>query len=66
VQSLMANTDDLLALGDELGALFQKLPADYRQGEARLRSDDPDQVRRLLDQAHALLIQRLKREADPP
>lgn len=66
VQGMMANTDDLLALGGELAALFQKLPADYRQGEARLRADDPDQLRRLLEQAHALLVQRLKREADAP
>jgi DNA repair protein SbcD/Mre11 len=66
VQGLMTNTDDLLTLGGELAALFQKLPADYRQGEARLRLEDPAQLRGLVDQAHALLVRRLKNEADSP
>jgi DNA repair protein SbcD/Mre11 len=62
VDDLMADEADLMALGTALSSLFQKLPADYRQGEDRLRSDDPQQMRNLVAQAHALLVQRLKKE----
>lgn len=60
---LTANDADLLALGQQLATLFQKLPPDYRQGDARIKADDPQQIRELVIQAHALLAQRLKREA---
>jgi DNA repair exonuclease SbcCD nuclease subunit len=63
VDSLTSREGDLLALGKELSSLFQKLPADYRRGEVRIRPDDPQQMREIVDQAHALLIQRLKRDA---
>ncbi|MFO7714403.1 exonuclease SbcCD subunit D [Desulfosarcina sp.] len=63
VDTLTSSGSDLLALSDELAALFQKLPADYRSGDARLRPDDPQQMRELVDQAHALLVRRLKKDA---
>ncbi len=63
VEDLVADEADLAALGEVLSSLFQKLPPDYRQGEARLRPDDPAQMRELVAQAHALLVQRLKKEA---
>jgi DNA repair protein SbcD/Mre11 len=66
VADLAADPDALKALGDELTTLLQKLPADYRQETARIRPDDPDAMRRLVAQAHALLIRRLGTEADAP
>ena len=63
VDELTADDDDLLALGQQLSTLFQKLPPDYRQGDARIKADDPQQIRELAIQAHALLTQRLKKEA---
>jgi hypothetical protein len=66
VDALAANDDDLLALGQQLSALFQKLPPDYRQGDARIKPDDPKQMRERVIQAHALLAQRLKKEAAGP
>ncbi len=66
VDDLMSNETDLLALGKELSNLFQKLPPDYRQGDSRLQPDDPDRMRELVAQAHALLVQRLKKEVTDP
>jgi DNA repair exonuclease SbcCD nuclease subunit len=63
VDGLMANPPDLLELGNELSSLFQKLPPDYRQGDANLQPDDPEQLRQLVEQAHALLVHQLKKEA---
>jgi len=63
VDALTADDDDLLALGQQLATLFQKLPPDYRQGDARIKMEDPRQIRELTIQAHALLAQRLKKEA---
>ena len=63
VDDLMSIDTDLLALGKTLSGLFQKLPPDYRQGESRLQPDDPQQMRELVEQARALLVQRLKKEA---
>lgn len=63
VDDLMSSDADLLALGKGLSTLFQKLPPDYRQGESRLQPDDPQQMRDLVEQARALLVQRLKKEA---
>lgn len=63
VEDLTADEADLKALGSALSSLFQKLPPDYRQGEARLNPDDPRQIRELVAQAHALLVHRLKKEA---
>lgn len=62
VDALLADEAALSALGDELASLFQKLPADYRQGDTRLQPDDPVQMRDLVSQAHALLVHRLKKE----
>ncbi|BBO81718.1 metallophosphoesterase [Desulfosarcina ovata subsp. sediminis] len=61
VERLSSSPDDLQALGDELAPLFQKLPADYRQNAASFRPDDPEAMARLLAQAHALLVQRLRK-----
>ena len=63
VEALTSCESDLLALNSELASLFQKLPADYRQGEMRIRPDDPQQIREIVDQAHALLVRRLKKDA---
>ena len=63
VDDLMANDPELLELGKALSTLFQKLPPDYRQGDARLQPDDPEQLRELMAQAHALLVNRMKKEA---
>ena len=63
VDALAADNDSLLALGKELASLFQKLPPDYRQGDAGLHAEDPQQMRELVEQAHALLARRLKKEA---
>lgn len=65
VDDLASNDPELLALGRELSTLFQKLPPDYRQGESRIQPDDPQQMRELVEQAHALLVHRLKKEAAP-
>lgn len=61
VETLVASSDRLLALGEALASL--KLPPEYRQMEGRLRPEDPVQMRALVDQAHALLVRRLTKEA---
>lgn len=66
VDDLTASETDLLALGNELAGLFQKLPPEYRRGDAKLQPDNPEQMRELIAQAHALLVQRLKKEAAGP
>lgn len=63
VDDLSSGDTELLELGRQLSTLFQKLPPDYRQGESRIRPDDPEQMRELVAQAHALLVHRLKKEA---
>ncbi len=63
VQALTCDDDALLALGQELASLFQKLPPDYRQGDTSLQPEEPQQMRELIEQAHALLARRLKKEA---
>lgn len=62
VDDLMADETALLALGKALSSLFQKLPPDYRQGDARVRPEEPQQMRELVAQTHALLVHRLKKE----
>jgi DNA repair exonuclease SbcCD nuclease subunit len=66
VGDLVDNQSELLALGDVLATVFQKLPAEYRQGEARIRPDDPQMMRELLEQAHALLVRRLAKADGGP
>lgn len=51
-------------LAEELGPLFRKLPAEYRQDMEALQPDDADQMRRIIDQSHDLLIRRLMRAGD--
>ncbi len=67
VEALQADDTELSVLAEALAGLFQKLPADYRQGETRLQPEDPaqmrDQMRDLVSQAHALLVHRLKKES---
>ncbi len=62
VTVMKADKDNLLSLGNELSILFRKLPAEYRQGEGALDPKNPQQLRQILDQAHALLAQGLKKE----
>jgi hypothetical protein len=66
VGELIADADKLMALGEELAMVFQKLPADYRLGESRIHPGDPMQMRELVEQAHALLVRRLRKEDGQP
>lgn len=63
VAQVATDEEELLALGEELSDLLKKVPPDYRQGEDRLRIDDPNQLREIVVQAHALLARRLRKEA---
>jgi hypothetical protein len=51
-------------LAEELAPLFRKLPAEYRQGMDALQPDNADQMRRIIDQSHDLLVRRLMRAGD--
>lgn len=62
VDELMSNDSELLTIGKELSRLFQKLPPDYRLGDSRVQPDDPEQMREIVQQAHALLVQSLRKE----
>lgn len=62
VDQLVSNDVDLVDLGKELSSLFQKLPPEYRLGESALQLNDPDRMKALVAQAHALLAHRLKKE----
>ena len=66
VDNLRSSETDLLAVGRELSSLFRKLPPEYRQGDSRIRPDDPEQMRELVEQAYALLANSLKKEATAP
>jgi len=64
---LAQDESKLVALGEEaLSTVIQKLPADYRTGEARIRLDDPEMIRELVEQAQALLVQRLRKADEGP
>jgi len=64
---LVQDESKLVALGEEaLSTVIQKLPADYRTGEARIRLDDPEMIRALIEQAQALLVQRLRKADEGP
>ena len=58
-----SDEDQLRAIGDELQSLYRKLPAEYRRGSRAMDPNDPDQIRLLMAQAQALLIQYFKQEA---
>ena len=67
VEELTQDDSKLLALGAEaMAAVFKKLPADYRSGESRIRPDDPGKMRELVEQAQALLVQRLSKADGRP
>jgi len=63
VTDLKADEDSLLVLTDELAGLFRKLPAEYRQSEDAFDPGKPQRMRRIVDQAQAVLVQRLKKGA---
>ena len=63
VAQIESDEDQLRTLGEELQGLYRKLPAEYRRGSRAIDPNDPDQLRRLMDQAQALLIQHFKQEA---
>jgi DNA repair exonuclease SbcCD nuclease subunit len=63
VTDIKADEDSLLMLGSELSTLFRKLPAEYRQSEGALNPEDPGRLSQIVDQAHALIAQGLKKEA---
>jgi DNA repair exonuclease SbcCD nuclease subunit len=62
VSDLQAGDDLLRGLGEELGALFRKLPAEYRRGDRAIEPGNHTHLRRVLQEAHALLIRELKKE----
>ena len=67
VRDLVEDDSQLLTIGNEaLSSVFQKLPADYRLGESRIRSDNPQRMRELVEQAHALLVRRLRKTDGGP
>jgi len=63
VAAVQADNDLLRILGDELAGLFRKLPAEYRQEDGALDPADTVQLRQIVDQAQALLIKGLQKEA---
>ena len=63
VTDLKADDNSLLDLGSELTVLFQKLPVEYRRSEDALRMDDPVCLRKIVDEAHAILKVKLAKEA---
>jgi hypothetical protein len=63
VAEIEADEDKLLALGAALSPLLRKMPVEYRQGDRALAMEDPDCWRKIVRQAHDLLIQGLKTEA---
>ncbi|MBL0715880.1 MAG: hypothetical protein JJV98_19510, partial [Desulfosarcina sp.] len=63
VADLRTDDDHLLTLGAALSPLFRKLPAEYRQGDSALNPENPERLREIVDQAHALLVQGLKKKA---
>lgn len=60
VAVIAADDDLLLALGEDLAALFRKLPADYRRGDQAIDPANPAHIRRLVQEAQALLVRELK------
>ena len=62
VDEILADSDQLATLGDELAPLFRKLPVAYRQGRGALDPADTDQMRRIVEQAQALLTRGLIKE----
>ena len=62
VDTIAREDDLLLDLGRELDALLRKLPAEYRQGPEAIDSANPDHLRRIVREAHALLVHELKKE----
>ena len=60
IAAIEADEDLLRSLGDELGSLFRKLPAEYRRGSRALDPTNPDHLRRILAEAQAMLTQNLK------
>lgn len=66
VETLQADDDSLLSLGDSLAGLLRKLPAEYRQGDASIGPEDTQRLRRIVDQACSMLVRRLKKEATGP
>jgi DNA repair exonuclease SbcCD nuclease subunit len=66
VASLGADEAELMALGEMMASLMQKLPPEYRQRPDTLQPDDPERMRLLVDQAHALLAARLRSEEMKP
>lgn len=63
IDALQADEAALVELGGALQDLYRKLPPDLRQGGAVPAPDDPAALRQLLDEARAMLVQRLRQEA---
>ncbi|MGD9331169.1 MAG: DNA repair exonuclease [Desulfobacterales bacterium] len=62
VAETLADNERLCALGDDLTGLFRKLPAEYRRGDDAIDLSDPDDLRQIVEQAHAMLVKGLKKE----
>src|SRR3954447_7815537 len=61
LEELRADPDALAALGEELGELRRKLPAELMSGPDAPRPGDPEWLLGLLDQAQPLLLDLLRR-----
>lgn len=60
--AIQADDNLLLGLGDDLAALFRKLPSDYRRGQAAIDPANPGHLRQIVRQARALLVRDLQKE----
>ena len=63
VGEILADNDLMGTLGGELTGLFRKLPAEYRRGDDAIDPLNPDHLRHIVKEAHAMLVQGLKKEA---
>lgn len=66
VAQLREDDEAIARLSGELEDLRRKLPSEVREGEDALRLDDPETLRRLLDEARALVMGRLGVDPVPP
>ena len=62
VDEILAEEELLHSLEDDLAVLFRKLPVDYRQGAGAFEPSKSEHLRRIVVEAHAMLIQGLKKE----
>lgn len=64
VADIKTDEDRLHVLGLELKTLYKKLPAEFRRGSGALHPDSAAELREVVDQAHSILVRRLRRETE--